>query len=83
MPLLLGRISFALFGHCYFSLFYHPSPCYLHCLSKDSARENVVLHSKIIDFGHSVVTHLVVALTSLWEEFGGCIAQLVGTGVTL
>ena len=51
--------------------------------SKDSAHKNVVVHIKIIEFVHSVVTHLVVALTSLWEEFGGYSAQVVGTGVTL
>jgi len=63
-----------------FLLFYCPV---FTLLSKDSAQENVVVHSKIIDFEHSVVIHLVVALTSQWEEFGEYSAQVVRTGAAL
>ena len=52
-------------------------------VKRHSAKENVVVHSKIIDFERSVVTHLIVALTSQWEEFGGYSAQVVRTGAAL
>ena len=75
-----GKNLFCFVWSLLFLLFYHPV---FTLPSKDSVQENVVVHSKIIDFERSVVTHFVVALTSLWEEFGGYSAQVVRTGAAL
>lgn len=75
-----GKNLFCFVWLLLFLLFYCPV---FTLLSKDSAQENVVVNSKIIDFEHSVVIHLVVALTSQWEEFGECSAQVVRTGAAL
>jgi len=47
MRVLLGRISFALFGQCY--LFSLLLPIIYTAVKRHSAQENVVVHSKIID----------------------------------
>jgi len=52
-------------------------------VKRHSAPENIVVHSKVIDFEPSEVTHHVVALTSQWEEFGGYSVQVVRNGAAL
>lgn len=74
MHLLLGRITFALFGDWYFFSFiaHHPA------VKRHSTHKNVVVHSKIIDFEHC--GNSSCCSTPLWEEFGRYSAQVVRTG---
>jgi len=69
-----GKNLFCFVWSLLFLLFYCPV---FTLLLKDT------VYSEIIDFERSVVTHLVVALISQWEELGEYRGQVVRTGAAL